>query len=927
MDIVGRDAEVDHFRAALAAAREARGSTVVITGEAGMGKSALVEACSGIAHASGFTVLTGHCLPLHDVPFGGLADALRPLAAGSADAAGDLGWLVRSGHRADARSPRAPVDAIVVAGSAARLLREGTAPREAVIVVEDAHWADASTVDALLALARDLRHDPVVIVATVRTPSSDSAASHLSNLLRVPGSRHLALGPLESDALEGLLKSSMPHASPANRAAALERSGGNPLFAQELAAHLHSESPGLPDQVSDTFAPAIQTLPDAARAVVVICALAGGTITHDFLAQAAGTPSTELQASIGAALQSRVLVKRANGRRYSLRHPLMAEFLVEATPYDEARFIHRTLANLLDEDPSLALHSAPEEIAHHWISAGDVDRGAAASVAAARDAQRLGAQGAAAHHLERAVELAESAQATSTPPLGDLLSDLAMSAELAGRNSDAAHYARRAVDAPADSDEVRALRILVLAEILRRNPWAGSAQQAASLVDDAAELISDGTPQATARLGLARTWPWDTHPEAVAAASQDALAAAEAAQSPAAMCQALAQTGAALGMLGDHAEGLKRLRSAHDLAQAAGFRVGVHSVRIPTAAMQTYTGDVNGGADAAIAALAELRGVSDEALFREALTGFAVQALFLAGRWDEAEDATTDATGDGLYTTWLLIWRARLAAFRGDAALATSALEMAAERGARRTVSCMTTQLWRDLLTDSTRTPDLAAVSRAARDPWAGHAGAVNELIFVSIAQTAASPLGSVRKAAATLVPLLRGNPGGVPEADAWAASACAYAAMAGVAHEDPRQAWRDALAMWEPLDGWRHVTAFLSIRLAEALSGGSEARALLDDAADTAKELGSPPLERLARSAAVHTSIVLPPQPDAPRERLTPREDQVLGLVAQGLSNRLISRELGISEKTVSVHVSNVLRKLGVASRTEAALLASRER
>jgi predicted ATPase len=219
---VGRTRELEELGRALDATRAGRGATILVRGEAGIGKTRLASELAERAGGDGFEVLVGRSIDLvgTELPFQPFVEALRPLA----------------GHRL-----------VDISGSQLRVfeetlarLSERGAAAPVLLVLEDLHWADTSTLDLVVFLAHNVDDQPVLVLATYRAdePSSSARMRRLEDGVRRSGSAHvIELGPLEADDLTALVASRAEAALPAAIAETIvARSEGNPFFAEELLA-------------------------------------------------------------------------------------------------------------------------------------------------------------------------------------------------------------------------------------------------------------------------------------------------------------------------------------------------------------------------------------------------------------------------------------------------------------------------------------------------------------------------------------------------------------------------------------------------------------------------------------------------------------------------------------------------------------------
>jgi len=884
---IGRAHEVDRVDLVLDEAQSGLGCALVITGEPGIGKSALAAEAIRRSQVRGFTAARAGCTPITGTMLDPIADVLAVLTFDD--------------------PPAQPADR-TLRGARDALRRRGRATPLAILI-EDLHWADPSVIAAVDWLARQLRDDPILWILTVRMPVLDPASPPgpaVAAVLRIPGAAHVALPALSVAEVGDLLSLDRGSAFEDEVVAAIHRrSRGNPLFAQELARAYARKEPDLTPLIDRVFGDVLRGLDSAAADVLTLCALAGGGIRHELLQRAGTALSIDVGSGVESALGREVLVRRPESPGYACRHPLLADVAVAVADADKAKRMHHALARELEADPALASSSPAAEIAHHVSRSGDDARVLDALVAAADEADRLGSPSAALAHLENAIHRHPRVGSMSKPALGALLMRAAYAAEVTGRNRDAVRLARQALSADGVSGPELGTRHLLLAELLRRGHHPPSEADAA--VERAAELIGDHAGPATVQLRLAQCWHWDTDPEAALVHGRRAIEQAEAISAMPLLSQALVQTGGAMTVLGDVEAGIALAKRGRSIATEAGFEVGAVTSCIPIGAMHALAGDPSAGADEVLAGLRRSEMAADTAIMRAALAGWAAYALFLAGRWFEASDLTTEKDADNIYATLLPVTAACLAAFRGASGTAHDNLGRVAEDAAldpHQTVA----SAWAAWCSG-----DTARALRVVGDALSrGGAPAplTNELIFIGA--LSAEP-GQADALLAALV-----EPDHAPVvAYHWASSARA------VAYDD-ETSWRAALNLWRQTEGWPHMIVICSSRLAQRVHA-SEARELLSASLSIAIQLDSPVLESCVTAAATTAHVDLGVRREPADPRLTPRENEVLAQIAAGDSNRRIARSLGISEGTASVHVSNLLRKLGVGSRTEAALIAAR--
>jgi DNA-binding CsgD family transcriptional regulator len=317
--------------------------------------------------------------------------------------------------------------------------------------------------------------------------------------------------------------------------------------------------------------------------------------------------------------------------------------------------------------------------------------------------------------------------------------------------------------------------------------------------------------------------------------------------------------------------------------------------------------------------------------YTSAVAGNWIMALLCAGRWDEAAVLRADRRirpGDPYHELrWLplLLWRGQIDEARP-----------VVEHVLRDTAQAEDVQ-FRGLAL--LRAAELATIDRRWDDARAliaemlSVAGETDDQYYIAQAYglgvTIPADVATVDRLAADALAWGASLPAQLPEVRAWLA---AIPAERSRAHgTDTPDEWAAVVASWDgigqpypaALARFRQADAFLRARSRDA------AARLLADVLGVADALGAAPLAAQVRSLAQRARLALslgaPDRDPVAALNLTPRELEVLALVAKGRTNRQIGAALFISEKTASVHVTNLLRKLGVTNRTEAAAIAQR--
>jgi DNA-binding CsgD family transcriptional regulator len=935
---VGRGRELGRLGHALAAAQAGRGTTALVGGEAGIGKTRLASELAGRARGAGFEVLLGRSIDLvgTELPYQPLVEALRPLGA-----------LRRVDGRAAGSQLR-------VFEQTLALLTDRAAVAPVLLVLEDLHWADTSTLDLVVFLAHNLHDRRVLLVATYRAdePASAERMRRLAGGVRRSGSALvLELGPLDREELAALLATHAGAPLPmALTDAIVARSEGNPFFAEELLA-AGDRGRELPRGLRDLLLQRVARLDPATQSLLRLAAAAGRDVGYPLLRAVAARPESDLRESLRQAVEHGVLVAEQATGSLRFRHALLAEAVYTTILPGEREELHARLA----EELARGATAPAAELAPHWAAAGRSAEALAASVEAARQAEAVFGLAEARSHLERALALWPAVPDAAELVRLDLAALCLWTAELAaqaGAAPRAVELVRRAIELAGQSDPRRAG--LLHERLGRYLHWSGRADIAIDAFERAVELVPPQPPsperaQALASLanGLALAWRYD---ESLAICEQ-ALALARAVRAHREELHALTTLGIDLAYVGRGDEGLAALRLARQLAQQREDPEGLEQAYIALTDVLMMVGRPRESARVAEAALDAIHRYGGD---HSTLVANLIEPLVASGEWDKADRVSAAAVRaiTANYPHMRLIARGDLETGRGDfdaarahldaaratlhsdrdlatydAFIAELALwerrwtdaEAAVRDGVARTYSGDMAQIRVWLCAKGLRAQaELTALARARHDADAvrDHLGRARTL------------LAAARDAEAEASPV-------TPNAGGWRALAEAeYERARGVARPER---WAEAADTWERLQR-PPLAAYCRWRQAEALvaAGASRAEASepLGRAHAVAARIGAKPLagqlELLAQRARLQLA---PPDARTPDRRqgleellgLTPREAEVLALLARGYTNRQIAAALVISVRTAGVHVSHILRKLHAPNRLEAAAIAHR--
>jgi DNA-binding NarL/FixJ family response regulator len=980
--LVGRDSELARLCGLLHDAAAGHAVTGLVSGDAGIGKSRLVDEVMQIAGRDGFTVLCGQCAEIGDsVPYLPFADALRaapPHIEKAVKARPVLARLLPDGDGLAGEADWAGLTRQQMFGAVLSLLSELAADSPVLLVIEDLHWADATTRDLVTFLARMLHRERVAIIGTYRT--DDLHRRHplravVAELLRLPMVALVELGRLPAAALAEILSrenTAFPLAA-ATLNSLVERADGNAYYAEELLTASSSSDGTLPTGLAALLLSRVERVSDAAQQVLRAAAVAGGGADDDLVRAASGLPDDAYEEAVREAAGHQLLAPDGPDG-YRFRHALLREAVYADLMPGERTRLHARLASLLDGAHSAGKPGAAAELAHHSMASHDIPGAFAASIRAGAEAERLGAPAEAHRHYDVALELwvrVEAAERIAGMTRGKLGLKSALAAAASGDVPRAVHLLRRIrgwvardesrAEGPA-SAEGKELSCRVAERLAYYLLQGENTQWYAEALDVAEVTVHE-------MLDEPPTWyrarAMATYAMALMEADRDADArdwagrareAARAAGSVATEADALATTGQLALRAGSSEEAIGLFTAAVEQAGAA------RSIGVRLRAAYQLAVEHQARGELAEAATVAHRGVEWAEAEGLGLAPFGLdlqhlhfQAHFADGHWDHAQEL---ADGFPVRVTR-----------QSEALLSAMALFIDVARGnpavgERRT---WLEPFWDDIFVAYIARGILAehalwqgdyeralAEAEAAinADAWPAHSPSVIRVTATAIAAradraaqlraTGAAPDAAAEAAAgAALLAVARegarypGRPKAVlgPEGRGWLARCEAeYARLTGT---NSPEAWERVLAAFGP--GYVYETARTQWRLAEALVEAGrrdEAAVAWRPARDTAGRLRAAPLaaalDDLARRARLDSGNANRDGHGlggaSPLAALTDREREVLRLIASGKSNRDIGRELFISPKTASVHVSNILGKLGAASRTEAAAIAYRE-
>jgi DNA-binding CsgD family transcriptional regulator len=938
--LIERDSDRERLDSLLREALGGRGALVLLSGEAGVGKTRFAEEVAGSADAH---FLRGAAAPA-PLAYAPVVSALRGFiraVGGGLPECGPLrphlALLLPELGEAVAESDRPTLFEAIRCGLAAV-----AAERPAVMLLDDLQWSDDATLELLSVLAAPLRELPILVVAAYRSDEVPRAhgVRRLRNDLRRQGLlRELTLEPLTAHGTAELAGRVLGAAPSARLAGVLhDRTNGIPFFVEELAGALESGGrlqagdDGLELEL-DADVPLPQTIRDAVL-------LHAGDLSRDARATAEAAAvagirfDVELIEALGCesgleALLARGLIVELEPGRAAFRHPLARDAIYEDVPWLRRRALHRDLAAAIE-----ARDGGGPEVAAHWLAARDGARALDslvravdefASVHAYRDAARAGRQ---------AVDMWPEGERGAERI--EVLERHARFAELAGELAEAARAQREVAAARRSEGAGRGLadaerRLAAIYELQGDRKRALAARRVAADAYAANGLPGDAAAERLIAAGYLQSR--GEHGEAVELARRAAEEATRAERTDL-RARALGLEGVARVKGGEFEGGIDTIQAALSLALERELTLVAAEVYQRLGTAHEIAGDYGGARDALATAVGFCEAGGADGMEHTCLSCMAY-VLRELGDWERAAemseelrlpDASADTTlvADGVLGS--------IHAFRGDTVAARPLLLQCFVTASRLDVVSMGVDSAAALAWIEELEGDLDQAHAQCRfllERWErseDHHYAVWGLRWAACFFARRRALGEARACAEALSSIAAST--GHADVLAALAHALGEAALAeGHADAAADQLGR-AVELHDMLEiPFERAQVQLRAGVALAAAGQREAAAgRLAQAHSTARRLGAAPLAaqaagevaKLGESLARHLGRRA--AADHESGGLSRRELEVMRLVASGRTNREIAGELVLSTRTVDMHVRNILAKLRCRSRTEAA-------
>ncbi|MGA8845496.1 MAG: AAA family ATPase [Nocardioides sp.] len=971
--MVGRDAELTEIASSLGVRPSRRAddlSDVLLSGDAGVGKTRLLRALRDLAKADGWQVYAGHCLDFGDsaLPYLPFSEVLGRLATEVPDVLTEVAArhpaLTRLQPVRRVMGDTDQVDAESSALDRADLFRAVLAVLEAaasraplLLVIEDTHWADQSTRDMLSFLLSRIDAAGFAIVASYR--SDDLHRRHplrrqVAEWSRLRGVERISLNPLSDDAVRELVAELIPEGLPESEIAdVVARAEGNAFFVEELTSAAADPGSFVPADLADVLLVRLDRLDDHARQVVRTASASGRRVTHGLLEATADLTPAALDEGLRGAVEMNVLVPERDG--YAFRHALLGEAVYDdLLPGERARLHARYVEALRDG----TARGTAAELARHARLAMDKTTALTASVRAGNEASAVGGHDEAAYHYQQALELISG---RSTEALGDHGIDLSKLVVTAAESLTASGDPERAVAViaeqlallPEDASETWRARMLsaqaavlyitesdqdvvalsaravglapsgdsglrarVLANHAKILAARGQLDEAQTYGMDALELAERldlhelASDAITTLSGLKKAGP----KEGLRAALEEAVARAAESEAIDAELRGRFLLGRSYADWGEFDEAVTWFTSGLELAEAAGLPWAPYGFesRWQLAWIQLVRGEWD-----RVLELFVVEGPYPPPIPRAMMTSMRLQILQQRG-----DDVSARVAG--LRPFWRREGAVAIHAASVEMVAAGRRDEPLAAVAAYDEAVAVLSRIWHEWFSARIR---LAAVTVGV---------IADTLPRLSTAEREAAVREHVERLAidGQLVRERYTDPSGHwgPEGRAWVrrleAETMRARWLAGVdapSLEHLVDVWRDVETLYAEF-GHVHELATVRVKLAGILRASGDlpdARRAGDLAREVAHRLGAQPLldELQWLGSAAQDSG----RSSNGSLSLTTREREILGHVAEGRSNGEIAKLLFISTKTVSVHVSNILGKLDAAGRTEAAAIARR--
>ena len=941
--LVGRDNFLTLAKRRLAGAATGAGGLLFVAGEAGVGKTRLLGAIAGHAHASGFAVVRAAAFPGDVQSFAGLLlDLASGLMPAREPALSHLGRSLTSRVRAvSADAGDAHHRRRLLVQDLADLLVTVEPGTPVLIILEDLHWADELSLDVLGHLAGRLAARPMLVAGAYRSDELYPALPMRELRARLLGQRlaeEVRLPRLGLDQTAAMTSALLGRPAPAQVVAAIhDRSDGIPLHVEELLAAIDEDAltpqsgaavqaAAVPDTLGDAVLSRARHLTTLTREVASAAAVIGRSFDFDLLTVVTGAGSDEVAGALRELQDAYLVLPGADAVSFDFRHALIRDTLYLDTDLPLRRRLHERVARAAVERGYRGAF-----ISAHFEQAGCPGLAYEHAVAAAREATAISAHGEALELYQRAVRnlpaqlpaldraalfaaLGDEAAATddntaaaeayrTAHELATGAGDVRAAAAMAPRMAAVAHLLGVGLDARIDTlqtalDDLDGLDGVAGTD--RERARLHSAMAAAYLLDDRldeaithgelsraeSQRIGDDETALNAAATLGSVLVFAGRMDEGWQLLEDAIARARSTQQEAEAARGYRMIGSSASELMEYDRAERWLTDGIGYAEQVELWNHRHYMASHLAHVQWATGQWDAATQAAQHALADGRGGITTRITAQYVLGFLAMGR---GEWSVADTLLREALAKGEQMAELQrlsppLWGlAEAARCQGDYGTTL----MLCERGFQASADVTGAAYLFPYLLTGVRAY-LARGDIDAAESWSDRVGAV---------LTA------------------RAVPGTLPAIDHGRGLILLARGEVSAAHqvlESASESWRAWRRFWE--GAWARLD--LAAAAARARRRG-EAAALLDEVRATAATAGATTLADAAGQLAASFDGGRPAEPWHP---LSEREFEVAQLVAAGLTNRQIAERLVLAPKTISAHVTHILAKLGAARRAEIA-------
>lgn len=962
--IVGRERELAQLGDVLGRTLAGTGSLALLSGEAGIGKTTLVRALIRAAADQGCLVLTGSCYDMTTTPpYGPWTEVLRGYAP-STNQPPLPAWINNPAELEQIRSQQALFE------DARRFFVMLAEHQPLVIVLEDLHWADPGTVDALRFLARSSTNVPILILATYRDdePRSDHPLLEvIPALIREAHAERIELrrwpAPDTSELIAGRYRLSEPHQE--QLAAYVQRlTEGNPFYAVELLRSLEGDgllrpraggwdiaeltSPQVPPLIRQILERRLAHLSPTTLDLLEMAAVIGQQAPFELWQRVSGAGDEPLLSAVQEALALQLVDEQPDRSGIQFRHALVRETIYARIPGLRLRTRHRHVAEALIRR-SVA---DPDEVAHHFQQAGDV-RAVAWLLESARRARMTFATATAVERLETALALDEQ-DAGASGLRGWLLAGLAGWGELFAHIHECMRMLDEAMEIALRTNDDALVALIEWYRAFIETNFSAPVVEKLGKVRDRIQDLPPGDrdrlvgfiygavgtaldPSGPEMTCMIIGWQGESGQYRETLAAIEQIRAAHPRLSAAAelsIDMALMACSQALGRPDDALQFYERVLAALRRDRVSDWAAIVARLKLRDLILVYWPDRIDMRRAAADEAVTEVRLAKADQTFSQDMPDEVgiTWLLLLDGRWDDARRAVEQSSDHSASHPTIAPWMT-LARHQGEPEAGLARLSLVFPDGPRSepgrttfetSVLCMHAAI--EIALDG---GDLESASAwlACHDRWMAWSGSVplstlGSLLWAHYHHVAGDHTLAEERARRALA--LATEPR-QPLALLAAHRLLGELETERGAFDSAQQNLAEALALSDACQApfERALTLVSQAELAVARGDREAARPLLAEVRAICEPLGAKPM--LERITTLEARLFVAPKPRYPAG-LSAREVEVLALLVEGLSNREIADRLSVSHRTVMNHVSNILGKLGVTSRTAAATVALRE-